>query len=72
MVSKRVCVPMPLPLRYGLNPVDAAKLASVEALRPTVSAGLMPPELSRVVRSMWDPHDQKRPTFLKIIEKLRR
>jgi hypothetical protein len=34
------------------------------------SAGLMPPELSRVVRAMWDPHDQKRPTFLKIIELL--
>jgi hypothetical protein len=30
----------------------------------------MPPELIRVVRAMWDPHDQKRPTFLKIIELL--
>ena len=55
---------------YGLNPVDAAKLASVEALRPTISQGLMPAELSRVVRAMWDPNDQKRPTFLKIIDML--
>lgn len=54
----------------GFNPVNAAKLASVEELRPTISAGLMPPELSRVVRAMWDPMDQKRPTFLKIIEML--
>lgn len=55
---------------FGLNPVDAAKLASVEALRPTISSGMMPRELSSVVRAMWDPHDQKRPTFLEIIERL--
>lgn len=54
----------------GLNPVDAAKLASVEALRPTLASGLMPPELSRLVRSMWDPIDQRRPTFVQIIEQL--
>ena len=54
----------------GLNPVDAAKLASMEALRPTMQQGLMPKELARVVRAMWDPDDSARPDFLRVIEML--
>ena len=33
---------------YGINPVDAAKMASIDALRPTMSKNLMPPDLARV------------------------
>lgn len=54
----------------GLNPVDAAKMASAEALRPTLAQGLMPPELSRIVRSMWNPDDMARPTFVNLIDQL--
>ena len=53
---------------YGINPVDAAKMASIDALRPTMSKNLMPPDLARVIRLMWDPDDQRRPTFPQIIQ----
>ena len=39
---------------YGINPVDAAKMASIDALRPTMSKNLMPPDLARVIGS-WGP-----------------
>ena len=55
---------------YGLNPVDAAKLASLESLRPALQHGIMPDDLAKVVRSMWDPKDSNRPDFLEVIERL--
>jgi serine/threonine protein kinase len=53
---------------YGINPVDAAKLASMESLRPTMQKDLMPAPLARVVRAMWDADESKRPTFTQLIE----
>jgi tRNA A-37 threonylcarbamoyl transferase component Bud32 len=53
---------------YGINPVDAAKLASMESLRPTMQKDLMPAQLARVVRAMWDADESKRPTFTQLIE----
>ena len=53
---------------YGNNPVDAAKMAASDARRPTMSKNLMPPDLARVIRLMWDPDDQRRPTFPQIIQ----
>jgi hypothetical protein len=52
----------------GINPLDAAKMASIDALRPTMSKNLMLPDLARVIRLMWDPDDQRRPTFPQIIQ----
>jgi len=53
---------------YGINPVDAAKLASMESLRPTMQKDLMPAPLARVVRAMWDPEESKRPSFMQLID----
>ena len=55
---------------YGLNPVDAAKLASLESLRPSLQRGFMPEELAKVIRSMWDPTDTNRPNFMQVIDLL--
>ena len=55
---------------YGINPVDAAKLASMESLRPTMQKDLMPAPLARVVRAMWDADESKRPSFTQLIEVL--
>ena len=52
------------------NPVDAAKLASMESLRPTMQKDLMPAPLSRIVRTMWDADESKRSTFVQLIELL--
>ena len=53
---------------YGINPVDAAKMASIDALRPTMSKNLMPPDLARVISAHVDPDDQRRPAFPQIIQ----
>jgi serine/threonine protein kinase len=55
---------------YGMNPVDAAKLASMESLRPTMQKDLMPAPLARIVRTMWDADESKRPSFVQLIELL--
>lgn len=55
---------------YGINPVDAAKLASMESLRPTMQKDLMPAPLARIVRTMWDADESKRPSFMQLIEVL--
>ena len=55
---------------YGINPVDAAKLASMESLRPTMQKDLMPAPLAKVVRMMWDAEESKRPSFVQLIDLL--
>lgn len=59
----------------GMNPVEAARDAALEHMRPTWSYKnandlIVPKEMRDLVKECWAPYPEDRPDFLEIINKI--